>query len=106
MASRSAMRESNIDALTSRTALSRCDSLTLSQSSLIERGSMPSPAMARRLCSTRLLICRSTKTSGTGKLVGVHQLLDNLVLGLLLGLELALGEDGFANGVAQLVHVR
>ncbi len=58
--------DSSSDAFTSRTALSRCDLLHLVPIELEIRGSTPSPAMARRLCSTRFLICRSTKTSGTG----------------------------------------
>ena len=45
------------------------------------------------------------KTSGTGKSCASTSFVHNLVLGRLLGLLLALGEEGLANGLAKLVQV-
>ena len=56
------------------TAFSRWDSFTFSQSSLSVLGSTPCAASARRRCSTRLRIWRSTSASGTGNWCAVHQL--------------------------------
>ena len=65
---------------------------------------MPSPAMARRRLLHAVLDLPLDEHLGNRKIVRVHQLVDDLVLGFLLRLVLALGEDALADGLAQFVH--
>ena len=104
MLSRSLTLPSSIDAFTSRTAFSRCDSFTFSQSScsllridaLLGHGAQ---ALLHAVLDLAL-----DERFGHREVVRVHQFVHHLVLGLLLRLVLALGEDGLADGFAEFVH--
>ena len=66
---------------------------------------MPSAAMARRLCSTRFLICRSTNTSGTGKSCASTSLSTIWFLASCCASYWRWAKMALADGFAQLVHV-
>ena len=93
IASRSAILSSSSDAFTSRAARSFCDSRTFFQSSLIVRGSMPCAGQRPQLIFDVDLDLPVDVGFRHRKIVQVHQLVDQLVLGVFLRRVLALALD-------------